>query len=59
MVVRASAGDGDTLALANHSIKIRHLTVKRVPDFRGNCRALVSALHHVVPRITKASAATD
>jgi hypothetical protein len=46
-------------ALTNHFIKIGHLTVNRVPDFRGNCRALLSALHHVVPQITKASAATD
>jgi hypothetical protein len=47
------------VALANHSNKIGHLTLKWVPDFRCNCRALLSALHYVVPQITKASAATD
>ena len=44
--------------LAKSFLKIGHLTVSRVPDFRDNCGAISSALHHVVLQSTKASAAT-
>ena len=39
-------------------LKTGHLTLNRVLNFRDNCRAISSALHHVLPQSTKASAAT-
>ena len=44
-------------ALRNHFNKIGRLTLNRVPDFRDNCGAISSELHHAVPQSTKASAA--